>query len=366
MAYFKDADEVYATLGKLFVEIATDEELAPKFRKANTIVRYEYSEPGVGDHRAAAGGRAGRRRLRRVGDGARGDDDDGGRHRAPLLARRRSTSPSRSPAGEIKAKGPVAKILKLVPLAKPRLPALQGAARGAGPRGPRECLSAGGRVKAEEWAGVVRGLAAKRGVRYEPVGGLNPRGRPGGALPRRHQPDHRRARERVLGRLVRRRRARGGRPVLEDRAAAGGARQGPHARPGRRSCRCSTSSRSRPRERIEQLASRRKVEFESIDFNRRFLATVPERPRPDRPARAVQPGLPRLGGADRQRGRLRGHRPPALLPLAAARAQRATSTSARSTTPASCSSGCARDGGARAAHLPARPLARRPGAVPGR
>ena len=30
-----------------------------------------------------------------------------------------------------------------------------------------------------------------------------------------------------------------------------------------------------PGERIEQLASRRKVEFESIDFNKRFLATVP-------------------------------------------------------------------------------------------
>jgi hypothetical protein len=30
-----------------------------------------------------------------------------------------------------------------------------------------------------------------------------------------------------------------------------------------------------PRERLEQLASRRKVEFESIEFNRRFLATVP-------------------------------------------------------------------------------------------
>ena len=30
-----------------------------------------------------------------------------------------------------------------------------------------------------------------------------------------------------------------------------------------------------PGERIEQLASRRKVEFESIDFNKRYLATVP-------------------------------------------------------------------------------------------
>ena len=30
-----------------------------------------------------------------------------------------------------------------------------------------------------------------------------------------------------------------------------------------------------PGERVEQLTSRRKVEFESIDFNRRYLATVP-------------------------------------------------------------------------------------------
>ena len=42
---FKDPQDVYDTLGELFVEIASDEELAPKFRKANTIVRYQYSEP---------------------------------------------------------------------------------------------------------------------------------------------------------------------------------------------------------------------------------------------------------------------------------------------------------------------------------
>ena len=45
MAYFKDAQEVYDTIGKLFVELAADEELAPKFRKANTIVQYEYRSP---------------------------------------------------------------------------------------------------------------------------------------------------------------------------------------------------------------------------------------------------------------------------------------------------------------------------------
>ena len=45
MAYFSDADEVYGTLGKLFAQIAVDPELAPKFRRANTIVRYQYSNP---------------------------------------------------------------------------------------------------------------------------------------------------------------------------------------------------------------------------------------------------------------------------------------------------------------------------------
>jgi len=45
LSYFKDADEVYATIGKLFQDLAEDEEMAPKFRKANTIVRYEFRNP---------------------------------------------------------------------------------------------------------------------------------------------------------------------------------------------------------------------------------------------------------------------------------------------------------------------------------
>ena len=45
MAYFKDAQDVYDTLGKLFVDLADDDELGPKFRKADTIVRYEFRDP---------------------------------------------------------------------------------------------------------------------------------------------------------------------------------------------------------------------------------------------------------------------------------------------------------------------------------
>ena len=45
MAYFEDAQEVYDTVGKMFVELVNDEELGPKFRRANTIVQYDYIEP---------------------------------------------------------------------------------------------------------------------------------------------------------------------------------------------------------------------------------------------------------------------------------------------------------------------------------
>ena len=41
MAYFKHAQEVYDTIGKLFADLAKDPELGPKFRKANTILQYD-------------------------------------------------------------------------------------------------------------------------------------------------------------------------------------------------------------------------------------------------------------------------------------------------------------------------------------
>ena len=45
MAYFNDAQEVYETIGKLFVELTQDDELASRWQTANTIVRYQLSEP---------------------------------------------------------------------------------------------------------------------------------------------------------------------------------------------------------------------------------------------------------------------------------------------------------------------------------
>jgi len=121
VAEFKDAQDVYDTIGKLFVDIANDEELAPKFRKANTIVRYEYSDPESAI--------TVRLQEDQPGDVDFGDSDmepevtmsmaaDTG-HRFWLGGVNVTVALAR---GEIKASGPVAKILKLVPLAKPVFP----------------------------------------------------------------------------------------------------------------------------------------------------------------------------------------------------------------------------------------------------
>ena len=121
MPYFKDADEVYATLGKLFQDLAVDDELAPKFRKANTIVRYEFQDP---DSAITV----------RLQEGQPGDVDLGEAEMEPEVTMSMAADTAHKfwlgqvnitvalARGQIKAKGPVAKILKLVPLTKPVFP----------------------------------------------------------------------------------------------------------------------------------------------------------------------------------------------------------------------------------------------------
>ena len=121
MPYFKDADEVYATLGKLFQDLAVDDELAPKFRQANTIVRYEFTDP---DSAVTV----------RLQEGQPGDVDLGESEMEPEVTMSMTADTAHRfwlgqvnitvalARGQIKAKGPVAKILKLVPLTKPVFP----------------------------------------------------------------------------------------------------------------------------------------------------------------------------------------------------------------------------------------------------
>jgi putative sterol carrier protein len=121
VAYFKDAQDVYDTLGKLFVDLASDGELAPKFRKANTIVRYEYTNP---DSAITV----------RLQEGEPGDVDFGESDMEPEVTMAMEADTAHRfwlgevnvtvalARGQIKAKGPVAKILKLVPLTKQVFP----------------------------------------------------------------------------------------------------------------------------------------------------------------------------------------------------------------------------------------------------
>jgi putative sterol carrier protein len=121
VAYFKDAQEVYDTIGKLFADLADDEELSPQFRKANTIVQYDYREP---DSTITV-------RLKEDEPGAVvfGETEmepevvmsmeADTAHRFWLGRVNVTVALAR---GQIKAKGPVAKILKLVPLTKPIYP----------------------------------------------------------------------------------------------------------------------------------------------------------------------------------------------------------------------------------------------------
>ena len=121
MPYFKDAQDVYDTIGKLFQDLAEDEELAASFRKANTIVQYDYREP---DSTITL----------RLQEGEPGDVDFGDTDMEPEVVMSMEADTAHRfwlgkvnvtvalARGQIKAKGPVAKILKLVPLTKPVFP----------------------------------------------------------------------------------------------------------------------------------------------------------------------------------------------------------------------------------------------------
>jgi putative sterol carrier protein len=121
MAYFKDADEVYATIGKLFEDLAEDDELALKFRKANTIVQYQYREPES-------------RITVKLIEGEDGQVDCGETALEPEVVMTMDADTAHRfwlgqvnvtvalARGQMKARGPVAKILRLVPLAEPVFP----------------------------------------------------------------------------------------------------------------------------------------------------------------------------------------------------------------------------------------------------
>jgi putative sterol carrier protein len=121
MAYFKDADEVYSFIGRLFQDLAEDEELGPKFRKADTIVQYRYRNPESqitvriqedGDKQVDLGKTTMEPEVVMTMDADTAHLFWLGKVNVTVALAR----------GQMKAKGPVAKILRLVPLTKPVFP----------------------------------------------------------------------------------------------------------------------------------------------------------------------------------------------------------------------------------------------------
>ena len=121
MPVFKDDQEVYDYIGKLFVDLSDDPELSPKFRRADTIVQYRYSNPES-------------QITVKMKEGEDGQVDFGPTDLQPEIVMSMEADTAHRfwlgkvnvtmalAKGQMKAKGPVAKILKLVPLTKPIFP----------------------------------------------------------------------------------------------------------------------------------------------------------------------------------------------------------------------------------------------------
>lgn len=121
MTYFSSEDEVYATLGQLFQGLLADEELVAAFKATDTVVQYRYRDPeAVITIKVKAGedARVDLGETQLVPEVVMAMDADVA-HRFWLGKANVTVALAR---GEIKAKGPVAKILKLVPLVKPVFP----------------------------------------------------------------------------------------------------------------------------------------------------------------------------------------------------------------------------------------------------
>jgi hypothetical protein len=129
--YFKNEQEVYEHLGALFVGLNADPELAPQFRAANTIVQYVYRNP---DSRITV----------KLLEDEEGQVDLGPTTLEPEVVMTMDADVAHRfwlgkvnvtiaiARGQIRTKGPVAKILKLVPLVKPVFPRYRAQLEAAG------------------------------------------------------------------------------------------------------------------------------------------------------------------------------------------------------------------------------------------
>src|SRR5919204_848832 len=121
MAYFTSEQEVYDTIGRLFRDLVADDELMPKFQRSNTVVQYDLRDP---DSRITVRMKEDQEPKVDLGPTDMEPEvvmtmDADTAHRFWLGKVNVTVALAR---GQIKAKGPVAKILRLGPLVKPAFP----------------------------------------------------------------------------------------------------------------------------------------------------------------------------------------------------------------------------------------------------
>jgi putative sterol carrier protein len=121
MPLFRDEEEVYDHIGALLRDLLDDEELSDQFRRANTIVQYVLRDPDATI-------------TIRILEDAEPAIDLGPTAMEPEVVMQMESDTAHRfwlgqvnvtvalARGQMKARGPVAKILKLVPLAKPVFP----------------------------------------------------------------------------------------------------------------------------------------------------------------------------------------------------------------------------------------------------
>jgi hypothetical protein len=131
LGHFKDEEDVYRFIGRLFQELAADPELAPKFRKADTIVQYQMRDP---ESQITVDLRPEHEMQVDLGPSELDPEvvmsmEADTAHRFWLGKVNVTVALAR---GQIKARGPVAKILRLVPLVKPTFPRYEQMLRDAG------------------------------------------------------------------------------------------------------------------------------------------------------------------------------------------------------------------------------------------
>lgn len=119
MGYFKDADEVYEYIGGVFRKAGQDPEVGPKLKAANISMQATYSDP---DSTLVV-------RFTEPFEVIDGGTDEHADVKISMPAdiahkywRGEYNLAVGMAKGQVKAKGPISKILKMVPITKPLFP----------------------------------------------------------------------------------------------------------------------------------------------------------------------------------------------------------------------------------------------------